>query len=165
MMILLGLPWILPAWLQQRSTQLAVEIGAMQSVISSSFDALFVFWMVLGMLLLAVAAWRFRDEDSAWYIVALLLGWVVHWVWIPRVSLILQDPVYQAAQVAKSQAGLVVMYRVNKPSFSFYRRSITPRRAPHSGETVLTLSRYLSDFRRTDILYAKAGVALARVWW
>jgi 4-amino-4-deoxy-L-arabinose transferase-like glycosyltransferase len=82
---------------------------------------------------------------------------------MPAVARIHQVPVKEAALVAKSRGYEVVMWGLNMPSFSVYRRQVTERRAPRPGEVVLTKRERLPRLADHEVLYEKNGVVLARL--
>jgi len=51
---------------------------------------------------------------------------------------------------------------VHLPSFSFYRRAVTPRRDPRPGEIALTDVGHAADWPGAEILYRRGGVVLLR---
>ena len=82
---------------------------------------------------------------------------------MPRIAMVLQVPVYEAAQLAKQNAWPVTMYRAHLPSFAFYTASIPKRTAPQPGDVVLTKSWLQSDFSKYRVLFEKNGVILLRI--
>lgn len=83
---------------------------------------------------------------------------------LPLLGAAQQEPVREAALLAKKMGGPVVSYGINMPSFSVYRDAIVPRREPQRGELVFTrINKDLSllDPNANPVrLYAKGGVAL-----
>ncbi|MBN2825091.1 MAG: phosphatase PAP2 family protein [Campylobacterales bacterium] len=76
---------------------------------------------------------------------------------------LVQQPIKEAAFLAKSNNWQVVMWKMNTPSFSFYAQRIVKRREPNAGEIVLTKLPKLKAIKRYEVLYQKYGVVLARV--
>lgn len=89
--------------------------------------------------------------------------WLLHFLLMPRVAVVLQDPIYEAAMLVKERDYKVTMYRMHTPSFAFYSARIPARRPPLPGDVVLTRSWYLSDFTDYSILYNQGGVVLVRL--
>jgi 4-amino-4-deoxy-L-arabinose transferase-like glycosyltransferase len=82
---------------------------------------------------------------------------------LPILGKVLQEPVREAALLAKKEDYNVVMWHIQAPSFSVYSEKIVPHADPRHGDIVLTKTKYLSDLPAYDLLYEKNGVALARV--
>ncbi len=83
---------------------------------------------------------------------------------IPAVGEMIQGPVKEAALLVRAQGyPSVVQYRVHWPSFSFYRRAVTPRRAPRPGEVILTDVGHAGDWPQAQVLYRRGGVVLLRL--
>ena len=95
--------------------------------------------------------------------VVIWLLWVVNFLILPKVSFVQQQPVYEAALVAKSHKKPVVMYKLHRPSFAFYSGMVVRRIPPQSGDVVLTFDKYLSDFQHYAILYRRFGIALIKL--
>lgn len=81
----------------------------------------------------------------------------------PAVAAIQQAPIKEAAALAKARDYQVVMWRLNTPSFNVYAERLVEKREPRAGDIVLTKSIYLPEFARTEILYEKNGIVLARL--
>ena len=73
-----------------------------------------------------------------------------------------QGPV-AAAGLAARGAPSVVEWNANWPSFSVYRRAVTPSRRPEPGETVLTRIDRVGELPPHDVLFARREVVLARI--
>jgi hypothetical protein len=73
-----------------------------------------------------------------------------------------QGPV-AAAGLAARGAPSVVEWNANWPSFSVYRRAVTPSRRPLPGETVLTRIDRVGELPPHDVLFARREVVLARI--
>jgi hypothetical protein len=91
---------------------------------------------------------------------------VFNFLLLPLLGAAQQEPVREAALLAKKLGGPVVSYGINMPSFSVYRDAIVPRRKPQRGELVFTRIDSQEDLFTLDPsiqpirLYAKGGVAL-----
>ncbi|MGV6818815.1 MAG: ArnT family glycosyltransferase [Thiotrichales bacterium] len=81
---------------------------------------------------------------------------------LPVIGSAQQQPVKDAAMVARSLNEPVVMWATNMPSFSVYRGAITPQREPLPGELVFTRINKLQELGPHQILYSKGGITLAR---
>lgn len=82
---------------------------------------------------------------------------------IPTYGKIAQEPVREAAFIAKSNHYDVHLWRFNNPSFLVYSEKIAPRSEPKEGEYVLTKTPHLNTFAKVEIIYEKHGIALAKI--
>ncbi len=81
----------------------------------------------------------------------------------PVYAAIAQTPIKEAALLAKSNQLSVHLWKLNTPSFIFYREMIVSRDKPIHGEVVLTRKNHLVELGDTVILYEKHGIILAKV--
>lgn len=81
---------------------------------------------------------------------------------MPLAGRLLQEPVKQAALLAKAKKYEVVMWKVYYPSFLLYSHSFAQKRAPEKGEIVLTTVKYLHRLDNPEVLYLKYGIVLAK---
>ena len=84
---------------------------------------------------------------------------------VPAFGALLQEPVKQAALLARERNYSVVMWGINAPSFSVYYGKPTPGRTPVPGDIVLTRRKRLIEQPPAayDTLYEARGVVLARI--
>jgi len=83
---------------------------------------------------------------------------------LPAVGSLLQEPVKQAALLARERQLSVKMWRINTPSFSVYRQAVTPKTdSPAAGDVIFTKRAQLADLPAHDVLYMKGGAALVRI--
>ena len=78
----------------------------------------------------------------------------------------LQQPIKEAALLARERHFEVVMWRLNAPSFSVYRGAPTPTRDPRPGDVIVTKASRLPDLPKGtayDILFSRGGIVLARI--
>lgn len=76
----------------------------------------------------------------------------------------LQEPVRQAALLAREHRDPVVTWRVNYPTFSVYYGRPTPSREPRPGDVVLTKAMRLAELPLPfEPLYSNKGVVLVRI--
>ena len=81
---------------------------------------------------------------------------------LPTVATWQQIPIKEAALLVKKYNYPVVMWRLNNPSFEVYTERLVARRMPRSGEVVLTKSPYLSQLGKSEVLYRRNGIVLAK---
>jgi 4-amino-4-deoxy-L-arabinose transferase-like glycosyltransferase len=82
---------------------------------------------------------------------------------MPVIGALQQAPIKEAALFAKQHDYSVVMWRLNTPSFDVYSGRLVAKRDPRPGDVVLTKSIYLSQLGKTEVLYQKNGISLARL--
>lgn len=82
---------------------------------------------------------------------------------LPAVAAIQQQPVKEAALIARSMNAEVVMWGLDRPSFGVYSRHAVVRRDPVPGDVVVTKSTRLGQLRDYDLLYSRNGIALLRL--
>ena len=74
-----------------------------------------------------------------------------------------QQPVKDAAHLARARGWDVVMWGINAPSFSVYYGKAVAIRTPRAGDVVILRSRRLKELPRHSTLYSRGGVALVRI--
>ena len=82
---------------------------------------------------------------------------------MPLAARIMQEPVKEAALMAKARGYKIVMWKINNPSFLVYSETLTERRKPKAGEIVLTNVTHLEKLQDAVILYQKNGIVLAKL--
>ncbi|MBN2886628.1 MAG: glycosyltransferase family 39 protein, partial [Chromatiaceae bacterium] len=94
---------------------------------------------------------------------------VVYGLVVPAVFAVMQEPVKEAALLARSLDRPTLVYRTSMPSFSVYREAITPHRAPQAGDLVFLrrdkLERLREDYPGLAArpLYERGAVALVEM--
>ncbi|MBV9215471.1 MAG: glycosyltransferase family 39 protein [Acidobacteria bacterium] len=160
--LLFALRWILP--LAERYTTKA-------SILARIADAEAAFGLqaqvLLGIALLAVIALLFVKRVKTWRllpIAALIQAAALIGVVLPRVGAILQKPTVDTAQYLTA-SGLpdAVLWDLDAPSLSFYRKQVTPSRPPRSGEAAVISIDKLRDIGQSRILFQEGAVAVIRV--
>jgi hypothetical protein len=82
---------------------------------------------------------------------------------LPIAGDVQQQPVKDAALLAKARGYDVVMWGLNTPSFIVYSGRLAPRRDPLPGEIALTKTKRLADLPDHEVLFRKRGIALIRL--
>ncbi|NTU67543.1 MAG: glycosyltransferase family 39 protein [Chlorobiaceae bacterium] len=100
--------------------------------------------------------------------IRLILGGAVltmsaNFIIMPMAARVLQEPVREAALLAKRQGLKIVMWEVYYPSFFVYSGSLAERRQPLAGEVVLTSVDDIGRLGTSERLYEKHGIILARI--
>jgi 4-amino-4-deoxy-L-arabinose transferase-like glycosyltransferase len=116
-----------------------------------------------------LAVWRRPLPWQGLILAGLVQTLVVYGVLVPRVFEVLQQPVKEAALLARRLDLPTVIFRTSMPSFSVYREAITPDRAPEPGELVFlridkldSLAERYPHLER-ELLYKRGQVALVRL--
>ncbi len=82
---------------------------------------------------------------------------------MPLAGKLLQQPVKDAALLAKKEGYKIVMWKVYYPSFLLYSESFVEERSPRPGEIVLTTIENLENTKPPAVLYSKYGIVLAKI--
>jgi 4-amino-4-deoxy-L-arabinose transferase-like glycosyltransferase len=93
---------------------------------------------MLAALLVWIGLWRWRGA-ACWQrliVLGVVQTLVVSGMLMPRVLDVMQAPVKEAGQIARSLDLPTVVYRTSMPSFSVYRQAVTPARPPRPGDLV-----------------------------
>lgn len=116
--------------------------------------------MVAAVLTVATAIFWRRKTARALVGAGLIQAAFIALVLGPAVGRLQQQPVKEAALLARGLDRPVVMWGLNMPSFSVYRGAITERRAPRRGELAFTRVDALDSLAPHRVLYRKAGILL-----
>ena len=81
----------------------------------------------------------------------------------PLAGRLLQEPIKQAAFLAKKEGYKIVMWEIYNPSFLVYSESFVEKRHPEPGEIVLTTVKQLDRLDHPAILYSKYGIIMAKL--
>lgn len=118
---------------------------------------------------LGLALWRGLLAWQGLILVGFVQTLVVYGALVPRVFDVLQQPVKEAALLARELDLPTVVYHTSMPSFSVYRQAITPDREPVAGDLVFlrldkldTLAERLPDLKR-ELIFKRGQVALVKV--
>ena len=88
---------------------------------------------------------------------------VTHVSVLPIAGRIMQQPVKEAALIAKTQNYDVNMWQMSYHSFSVYRQGLVAKGEPDRGDIVITKINKLNKVRAYEVLYQKHGIVLARI--
>ena len=92
----------------------------------------------------------------------LLFSLFINFYFTPLAGRLMQEPVKEAALLAKKEGYKIVMWKIYNPSFLVYSRSFVQKRLPEPGEIVLTTVRQLDKLDHPTVLYSKYGVVMAK---
>jgi len=87
---------------------------------------------------------------------------------VPAIGVLLQEPVREAALVARSVGQKPVMWRLNAPSFSVYFGQPVASREPRAGDLIITKAKWLDALPaglRHQVYYARRGIVLVKIYW
>jgi 4-amino-4-deoxy-L-arabinose transferase-like glycosyltransferase len=164
-LLFLGILWLLPALTDL--IQPHVHDAYVKALLTESDQAFGRGYQVLlGMATLATVALALIRYTPIWHrllISGILSVTVLSLAVIPALARLQQEPIKQAALVAKREGYRVVMWKLRTPSFNVYSRSLTERRRPLPGEIVLTKAHYLREFPDYTVLFQRGGIVLARM--
>ncbi len=82
---------------------------------------------------------------------------------LPAAGGVQQQPIKEAALLARERNYDVVMWSVNAPSFIVYSGKLVERRDPVPGDIVLSKVKRLAELPGYEVLYRKNGIALVKV--
>ncbi len=102
-------------------------------------------------------------QASRLLICGLLISYGVSQFVLPVAAAIQQQPVKEAALIAKARGDGVVMWGLDRPSFGVYSEHPVVRREPRPGELVVTKSTNLARLGRYRLLYLNNGIALVKL--
>lgn len=106
---------------------------------------------------------KFLFTGNAAYLITVVMNvMLVNWVFISLIAKIQQEPIREAADIAKSLNNEVVMWRVRMPSFSVYYGGVVRTAEPSQGQIFLTTTKHLKDIASYEIIFQKRGVILAQ---
>ena len=163
LLVLLALPLALPWWVETH----AGSIPALYAAQARRATALAAAPYYLVTASCALAAWgasgyrpwpHWRRAIAASAALAIALGFA----FAPWIGAVLQGPVKDAAGIARQRPEPAVQWEFSAPSFSVYRRQITPSRPPMPGELAITRVDRLDPRAPVDVLFEEGGVALVR---
>ena len=90
---------------------------------------------------------------------ALILAWAV----LPLLGQIQQQPIKEAAALAKLRSEPLVLWKAHLPSFVTYSQRPVSRRAPQSGDLVLTRIQHKDALPPHQTLFNENGYVLAKI--
>ena len=160
---LLALPQALSWWVVGHAAGLApMYVAQAQRGAALAGPGYYALTGGCALLACGAAAWRAAPlarraiACSAALAVALCYGLT------PWIGALLQGPVKAAALLARERPEPAVQWNFSAPSFSVYRRQITPARPPRPGELAITRVDRLDPAVPIDRLFEDGGIALVR---
>ena len=105
---------------------------------------------------------RFSAENKL-IATGVLLSLLINLYLTPLAGQLLQEPIKEAALLAKKEGYKIVMWKIYNPSFLVYSGSFVEKRHPEPGEIVLTTVKQLPKLNHPAILYSKYGIVMAKL--
>ena len=122
--------------------------------------------LVIGSAIIGVSVIQFLPRLSAeWKLIAtgFIFALLVNLYLMPVAGKLMQEPVKEAALIAKDKGYKIVMWQTWMPSFLLYSESFVEKRKPIPGEIVLTTVKGLELLDNPALLYHKNGIVLAKL--
>jgi 4-amino-4-deoxy-L-arabinose transferase-like glycosyltransferase len=169
---LAAVPRVLPRLLAQSATHGGA--GARNAYVREALARLDAFgeaWqgaaVALLLLVAFLACWRRAPLWPRVGAAGLACSFAIGGLLLPALAELQQGPVREAARLARAHGWAVRAWRINAPSFSFYRGAVTPTvDVPGPGEVILTRADALPLLgpyaEGAVVLYRKGGILLLR---
>jgi 4-amino-4-deoxy-L-arabinose transferase-like glycosyltransferase len=121
---------------------------------------------VIGAAIAATSAIPFLHRVSAeWKLIStgVILSLLINLYLMPFAGKLMQEPVKEAALMAKEKGYKIVMWKTYNPSFLVYSESFVEKRDPEPGEIVLTTVKQLDKLAYHTVLYSKYGIVMVKL--
>ncbi|MFN3593126.1 MAG: ArnT family glycosyltransferase [Thiobacillaceae bacterium] len=158
--LLLLLPEILAGQLPRLKPDDRVLAAGLEEVFTPAYWLWFGGALALSLALIALPRAHLRLGLYAQGVIA-ALGLAL--LLIPAAGELQQGPIRQAGRLAAGLDGPLVMYGVNVPSFQTYAGRRVERRAPRTGDLVLTRESQLVKLPAAELIYRERSYVLVRV--
>ena len=162
LILLAVIPFLIQGFIPKIDDEYAVEII---KGVSSEFD-IFYFSTMLLLITILIIVWVKKewDQQIRMGLVGFIMLVTINTLWMPRLGALLQQPVKEAAQLARKEGiEKIVIFNHYNPSFHFYSGLYAQEREPESGEIVFGRKQRIKDFPIDKILYEKHGIILAKI--
>ncbi len=128
---------------------------------------LFDFKYFIALILASIFSFLLIKVKLQNYIKILITGAIflsiINFLILPLIAKAKQEPIKEAALLAKQNGYEVKMYRINTPSFIFYMQQLSKKGDLKVGDVVFTKTTRLKNIKKYDIIYKKRGVALIKI--
>jgi 4-amino-4-deoxy-L-arabinose transferase-like glycosyltransferase len=88
---------------------------------------------------------------------------IVNYVVMDKVASIKQQPIKDAALIAKENNYNILMWGLNTPTFNVYAQRLVEKREPKSGDITLTKTIMLKNIKEYKTIYQKHGISLVKI--
>ena len=92
-----------------------------------------------------------------------LQTFVLAWAVVPLLGQIQQQPIKDAAAIAKTLSAPLVLWKAHLPSFVTYTQHPVSRRTPQPGDVVLTRIQHQEALPPHQLLFSQNGIVLAHI--
>jgi hypothetical protein len=96
-------------------------------------------------------------------VLAIYTIFIVNFIVMDKVAKLKQQPIKEAALIAKERDFDILMWGLNTPSFNVYAERIVTKRGPQDGDIALTKTILLKDIKEYEVIYQKHGISLAHI--
>ncbi|NTV06266.1 MAG: glycosyltransferase family 39 protein [Chlorobiaceae bacterium] len=155
------LPLFLPTVMQQ------INDGYIKAVVTGAVELIGLTHIIIIIAaMMGVSAIQFLPRFPAdWKLIAtgVIFSLLVNLHLMPLAGALLQEPVKEAALMAKKKGYKIVMWKIYNPSFLVYSESFVEKRTPEPGEIVLTSVKQLDKLESPAILYSKYGIVMVKL--
>lgn len=158
--ILAFLPIILDHTLQQAKPQIVQTYGDLTDFFTSGYV---IVQVIFAFIVIFFSLCKKMRHAYSLIIIAIMQSWTLNHYILPAVSTIQQNPIKQAALLAKQNDWDIHIWRLQSPSFSFYRQRPSLHTPPTAGNIVLTRQHHLTDFKNYNLLFLQHGIALIQL--
>lgn len=145
-----------------------VYMRDMLDQVDLSIDQQLIIFLSIGlivMLIFITAIGRlptFFIANNGGYLIALVLNvLLINSVYISLAAKVQQEPIREAAYIAKSLNKDVVVWRLRMPSFSVYFGGVVRTAEPSIGQVFLTNTKHIKDMTGYQVIFKKRGIILA----
>ncbi|MFM1919790.1 MAG: Undecaprenyl phosphate-alpha-4-amino-4-deoxy-L-arabinose arabinosyl transferase [Candidatus Hydrogenedentota bacterium] len=167
-LLVLALPFLVPMVRERIDDSFAV---AMLSDLEGVFPVSYFLTAGLASALGILACFRYIPPRARLVAACIAVSLSVNFAAVPAASRLMQEPVRDAALLAREKGWDVVLYDFKMPSFLFYREALAVEgRLPQDGEIVVTKMGELQKLQELgavtgiqEMLYEKRGIVMARV--
>lgn len=124
----------------------------------------FIIMLALMVVIMGLGIWgRNLNEIIRLGFLSILFLIMINQVFMPILWKLIQEPVKEAALLARQNQYKVITMDHYYPSFNFYASQLTPIREPQKGEVVFSRIDNLQHYANLDTLYYKNGFILAKL--
>ncbi len=138
-------------------------IKEMLEAVPNYFDIWYRLYLILATVSVLVVKFLKIDELKKVIAIGFIFLSIVNFVVFPRYAKIAQQPIKEAALIAKKKNYKVIMQGINTPSFMVYSQMLVQRREPKEGEILFTRKDYLKKIKKYKTIYSKYGIYLVKV--
>lgn len=158
--LLLALPYVLQANAGQVNASYQAALAELDARFSTTYRLYFAAGLALALASLALGRIALVQRAGFLAVFAALGACLLLF---PTVGWMLQAPVKAAGLAARGQAGPLIMYGMNQPSFQTYAQRQVLRRAPQPGDLVLAPTRKLGELAPHKAVGAFRDLSLVRM--